>query len=177
MGRAELCWPANAQRVGETLCILWFITWFVYNMLYIRLKLAGSSHILTELMDAQWRTALICVTQDVGCASCMCDWGIRYFRDAHLAASGLTLRPLVWPWQQVCVKAVREGGVRATWIFIMTSPDYCLECGKLAREEEGGRLLIAHNFMLDIKKSAGSIQLARWRWWCSTKSHGFSVER
>ena len=27
-------------------------------------------------MDAQRRTALIFVTQDVGYASCMCDWGI-----------------------------------------------------------------------------------------------------
>ena len=28
-------------------------------------------------MDAQRRTALIFVTQGVGCASCMCDWGIN----------------------------------------------------------------------------------------------------
>ena len=27
-------------------------------------------------MDAQRRTALIFVTQGVGCASCTCDWGI-----------------------------------------------------------------------------------------------------
>ena len=40
------------------------------------LKLAGSSHILTKFMDAQRRTALFFVTQGVGCASCMCDWGI-----------------------------------------------------------------------------------------------------
>ena len=33
-------------------------TWFIYNTLYIRLKLAGSSHILTKCMDAQRRTAL-----------------------------------------------------------------------------------------------------------------------
>ena len=48
----------------------------IYNMLYIRLKLAGSSHILTKVMDAQRRTALFFVTQGVGCALCMCDWGI-----------------------------------------------------------------------------------------------------
>ena len=30
-------------------------------------------------MDAQRRTALIFVTQGVGCASCMCDWGIIDF--------------------------------------------------------------------------------------------------
>ena len=48
-------------------------TWFIYNTLYIRLKLAGSSHILTKFMDAQRHTALFFVTQDVGCASCMCD--------------------------------------------------------------------------------------------------------
>ena len=29
-------------------------------------------------MDAQRRTALICVTQVVGCALCVCDWGIKY---------------------------------------------------------------------------------------------------
>ena len=51
-------------------------TWFIYNMLYIRLKLAGFSHILTKFMGAQRRTVLIFVTQGVGCASCMCDWGI-----------------------------------------------------------------------------------------------------
>ena len=27
-------------------------TWIIYNTLYIRLKLAGSSHILTKFMDA-----------------------------------------------------------------------------------------------------------------------------
>ena len=52
-------------------------TWFIYNTLYNRLKLAGSSQILAKCMDAQRRTALIFVTQGVGCASCMCDWGIR----------------------------------------------------------------------------------------------------
>ena len=51
-------------------------TCFIYNTLYNRLKLAGSSHILTKLTDAQRRTALCFVTQGVGCASCMCDWGI-----------------------------------------------------------------------------------------------------
>ena len=52
-------------------------TWFINNTLYIRLKLAGYSHILTKLMDAQRRTVLISVTQGVGCASYMCDSGIR----------------------------------------------------------------------------------------------------
>ena len=37
-------------------------TWFIYNTLCNRLKLAGSSHILTKFMDAQRRTALIFVT-------------------------------------------------------------------------------------------------------------------
>ena len=46
-------------------------TWFIYNTLYNRLKLAGSSHILTKFMDAQRRTALLFVTQGVVCASCM----------------------------------------------------------------------------------------------------------
>ena len=53
-------------------------TWFIYDTLYIRLKLAGSSHILTKFMNAQRRTALIFVTEGVGRASCMCDWGIRH---------------------------------------------------------------------------------------------------
>ena len=53
-------------------------TCFIYNTLYIRLTLAGSSHILTKFMDAQRRTAQMFVTQGVGCASCMCDLGIRH---------------------------------------------------------------------------------------------------
>ena len=48
---------------------------------------------------------------------------------AHLAVSGLTVRLPVWPWQQVCVKRVRKWGVRATWIFIMTSLVYWLQRG------------------------------------------------
>ena len=52
--------------------------WFIYNTLCNRLKIAGSSHILTKFMDAQRRTALIFVTQGVGCASCMCDWVIIF---------------------------------------------------------------------------------------------------
>ena len=63
-------------------------------------------------------------------------------------------------------------GVRATWIFIMTSPVYWLYCGghtqvrlfglpELAREE-GGSELIAH--IRDIQESANSRQLDRWRW-------------
>ena len=53
-------------------------TWFIYNTLYIRLKIAGSAHFLTKFMDAQRRTALILVTQGVGCVSCMRDWGIGH---------------------------------------------------------------------------------------------------
>ena len=62
-------------------------------------------------------------------------------------------------------------GVRATWIFIMTSPVYWLWCRdhtqvrlsglqELGREE-GVSELIAH--IRDIKESAGSRQLDRWR--------------
>ena len=36
--------------------------WFIYNTLYILIKLADSSHILTKFMDAQRRTSLIFVT-------------------------------------------------------------------------------------------------------------------
>ena len=58
-------------------------TWFIYNTLYICLKIAGFSHyILTKFMDAQRRTTLVFVTQGVGCASCMCDWGIRSGRNS-----------------------------------------------------------------------------------------------
>ena len=56
-------------------------TCFIYNTLYNRLKLAGSSHILTKFMDAQRRTALIFVTQGLGCVSCMCEWFISYMHD------------------------------------------------------------------------------------------------
>ena len=79
----------------------------------------------------------------------------------HLAVSGLTVRLPVWPWQQVCVKRVRKWGVRATWIFIMTSPVYWRQRGGHThvrlfgppestvnwpgrRREEGGSKHIAH---------------------------------
>ena len=45
----------------------------------------------TKFMDAQRRTALIFVTQGVGCASCMCDWGITLGVDVHV-------HPFVWPY-------------------------------------------------------------------------------
>ena len=88
----------------------------------------------------------------------------------HLAASGLTVRPLVWLWQHVCLKAVRKWGVRATWIWRHRFTVWSVEghthvnlsgLSELAREE-GGRILIAH--MRDIKESAGSKQLDKWRW-------------
>ena len=52
-------------------------TWLIYNKLYIRLKLAGFSHILTKFIDVHRRTALVIVIPGVGCASCMCDEGIK----------------------------------------------------------------------------------------------------
>ena len=55
-------------------------TCFIFNTMYNCLKLAGSSHILTKLIDAQRRTALFFVTQGVGCASCMCDWVLNMIR-------------------------------------------------------------------------------------------------
>ena len=42
-------------------------TWLFYNTLYNCLKLAGSPHVLTKIMDAQRRTAQNFVTQGVGC--------------------------------------------------------------------------------------------------------------
>ena len=55
----------------------------MYSLIYTpdlflkRLKLAGPSHILTKMLDSQRRTALLFVTHGVGCASCMCDLGIK----------------------------------------------------------------------------------------------------
>ena len=86
---------------------------------------------------------------------------------SYLAVSGLTVRLPVWPWQQVCVKRVRKWGVRATWIFIMTSPVYWLQRGghtqvKLfgppestvnwpwRRREEGGSEHIAHIRVIQV---------------------------
>ena len=71
------------------------------------------------LSDSQWMRA----------ADCVADAKIVVVYVIHLAVSGLTVRLPVWPWQQVCVKRVRKWGVRATWIFIMTSPVYWLQRG------------------------------------------------
>ena len=71
-----------------------------------------------------------------------------------------------------CVCLYEMEGVRASWIFTMTSLVYWLWYGghtqvrlsglqELGREE-GGSELIAH--IRDIKESAGSRQLDRWRW-------------
>ena len=52
-------------------------TWFINNTLFSRLELAGSSHILTQFVEAQRSSALIFVTQGVGCASCrLCVTGV-----------------------------------------------------------------------------------------------------
>ena len=94
----------------------------------------------------------------------------------HLAVSGLTVRPLVWPWQQVCVGSVRNGGVWKTWLFIMTSPVYWLQCGRShsgqlvwvvwVGRREGSHVLIVH--MCDIKEPGRNRQLDRWR--CSAQN-------
>ena len=76
-------------------CVFDIYTWFIYNTLYIRLKLAGFSHILIKFMDAQRRTALIFVTQGMGCASCMCDWGIKPVR-THFH-NKLWMKCVSWP--------------------------------------------------------------------------------
>ena len=60
---------------------------FIHETLYICPELAGSSHILTKLMDAQRRTALYFVTQGVDCASCMCDWAINPLKPNFLKQS------------------------------------------------------------------------------------------
>ena len=104
-------------------------------------------------------------------------------RQAHLAVSGLTVRLPVWPWQQVCVKPVQKWGVRASWIFIMTSPVYWLQCGGHTqvrlfgppestvnwsgrRREEGGSELIAH-----IRVIPSSLRHVI----CGTQSHGLTL--
>ena len=93
--------------------------------------------------------------------------GSQLDSDTHLAVSGLTVRLPVWPWQQVCVKRVRKWGVRATWIFIMTSPVYWLQRGGHTqvrlfgppestvnwpgrRREEGGSEHIAHIRVIQV---------------------------
>ena len=97
--------------------------------------------------------------------------GLNFFNAAlvnrHLAVSGLTVRLPVWPWQQVCVKPVGKWGVRATGIFIMTSPVYWLQRGGHTqvrlfgppeatvnwpgrRREEGGSELIAHIRVIQV---------------------------
>ena len=58
------------NAVAERCVFANLYTCFIYNTLYNRLKLAGSSHILTIFMDAQRRTVIFFVTQGVGCASC-----------------------------------------------------------------------------------------------------------
>ena len=74
-----------------------------------------------------------------------------------------------------CVWGLYEmEGMRASWIFIMTSPVYWLWYGGHTQvrlsglqdlgREEGGSILIAH--IRDIKESAGSRKLDRWRWLC-----------
>ena len=90
-----------------------------------------------------------------------------------------------------CVWGLYEmEGVRASWIFIMTSPVYWLWYGghtqvrlsglqELGREE-GGSILIAH--IRDIKESAGSRQLDRYARLCNrtpypTRESSDSVQR
>ena len=94
-------------------------------------------------------------------------WQRFLVQPTHLAVSGLTVRLPVWPWQQVCVKRVRKWGVRATWIFIMTSPVYWRQRGGHTqvrlfgppestvnwpgrRREEGGSEHIAHIRVIQV---------------------------
>ena len=67
-------------------------TWFINNTLYCSLKLAGSSHILTKFVDAHRRTAQFFVTQGVGCASCMFDWGISVRKKILITNIGLQVQ-------------------------------------------------------------------------------------
>ena len=50
------------NAVAERCEFVVLYTWFIYDTLYIRLKLAGSSHVLKKFMDAQRLTAQIFVT-------------------------------------------------------------------------------------------------------------------
>ena len=60
------------------LCIRWFKGWFIYNTLYIRLKLISWQISWTY----SWNDALLSFCHSrrglcvVGCASCTCDWSI-----------------------------------------------------------------------------------------------------
>ena len=57
----------------------------------MRFKLAGSSHVLTKVMGAQRRTALIFDTQVVGCASGICVTGVLVSIIPFKARSDATL--------------------------------------------------------------------------------------
>ena len=89
----------------------------------------------------------------------------------HPAQSGQTVRLPVWPWQQVCVRLVRNGGGASImnihydvtgWLTVV----WRSHSGQIVwpagvGQGRGGSKHIAH--IRDIKESAGSRQLDRWR--------------
>ena len=99
----------------------------------------------------------------------------------HLALSGLTIRPLVWPWQQVCLTDLRTGGeckrheysLRRHW-FTDCSVEVALRSDCLGcLSWPGRRGYCTHStYMRDIQECAGSRQLDRWR--CLVEAGGYA---
>ena len=140
---------------------------------WARLVISGHLRLYRPLANRVSYVSLIWVSQAT--------WLLRICRLSHHSI----LPHLVWQsdhWSDLdnrCVKAVWKGGVRATWIFIMTSPVYCLQCGRAHSGQlvwvvwvgqgggggggGGGRVLIA---LRDIQESAGSNELDAPHMWC-----------
>ena len=105
-----------------------------------------------------WSCPAVAVVQHEWHTGCVIStWDNKYVHlQNHLAPSGLTFRPLVRPWQQVCGKAVQKRG--HTQVNLSGLSDW-----------PGGCILIAH--MRDIQESACSRQLDRWRFSKTYESH------
>ena len=99
-------------------------------------------------------------------------------RPDHSAQSSQTVRLPVWPWQQVCVRPVWNGGGASimnihydvTGLLTVVWRSHSGQIvwpagvgqGRGGGGGGGGSELTAH--IRDIKESAGSRQLDRWRW-------------
>ena len=80
-----------------------------------------------------------CCPSNIQTVICFFELLLRYNQPTHPAQSGQTVRLPVWPWQQVCVRLVEKEGVRASWIFIMTSPVYWLWYGSHSQVRLSGQ--------------------------------------
>ena len=90
----------------------------------------------------------------------------------HPAQSGQTVRLTVWPWQQVCVMPVRNGGGASimnihydvTGLLTVVWRSHSGQIVWPAGVGQGRGGFWTHSTYTDIKESAGSRQLDRWRW-------------